>query len=217
MNFMTGMWKPSSNTSRGSTERTLPPMSGAWAVEAAKAMRRPWRKIGFATVMSFKCPVAIQGVLVMKTSPDRMLPRPISLMKVLTVTGSVPMNEGIDSVFWARDWPAASVSTQAKSFDSLTSVENEVRRNALAASSTAEIVRRHRISSVTASNGSLLRFVRPCGMTSPLEQGNKDISGRLLLEAGVRTDHERRLTFFHNRWAIEALAGGQRIAVKDFG
>jgi hypothetical protein len=35
----------------------------------------------------------------------------------------------------------------------LTSVENDVRRSALAASSTAEIVRRQRISSVTASKG----------------------------------------------------------------
>src|SRR5262245_7525921 len=181
-------------------------------------MTRPSRKIGFATVMSFRCPVAIQGVLVMRTSPGRMSPSPISLMKVLTVTGSVPMNEGIDSVFWARDWPAASVNTQAKSFDSLTSVENEVRRNALAASSTAEIVRRHKISSVTASNGSLLRVVLLCGITSPsLAQGHNDIAGRVLLKAGVRADQERRLTFFHNRWAINGLAGGKRIAVQDFG
>jgi hypothetical protein len=35
----------------------------------------------------------------------------------------------------------------------LTSVENDVRLSALAASSTAEIARRHRISSVTASKG----------------------------------------------------------------
>ena len=48
-------------------------------------------------------------------------------MNSFTVTGSVPMNEGMLSVFWARDCPAASVSTQAKSLDSLTSVENDVR------------------------------------------------------------------------------------------
>ena len=153
MNFMTGMWKPSSNTSRGSTERTLPPMSGACAVEAANATMRPLRKIGLATVMSFKCPVAIHGVLVTSTSPGRMLSSPICLMNAFTVTGSVPMNEGMLSVFCASDCPAASVSTQAKSLDSFTSVENDVRRSALAASSTAEIARRHRISSVTASKG----------------------------------------------------------------
>ena len=156
MNFMTGMWKPSSNTSRGSTERTLPPMSGACAVEAAKATMRPWRKMGLATVMSLRWPVAIHGVLVTSTSPGAMLARPICLMNSFTVTGSVPMKEGMLSVFWASDWPAASVSTQAKSLNSLTSVENDVRLSALAASSTAEIVRRHRISSVTASKGRLV-------------------------------------------------------------
>ena len=127
MNFMTGMWKPSSNTSRGSTERTLPPMSGACAVEAANATMRPLRKIGLATVMSLRCPVAIHGVLVTSTSPGAMLSSPISLMNAFTVTGSVPMNEGMLSVFCASDCPAASVSTQAKSLDSFTSVENDVR------------------------------------------------------------------------------------------
>ena len=102
---MTGMWKPSSNTSRGSTERTLPPMSGACAVEAAKATMRPWRKIGLATVMSLRWPVAIHGVLVTSTSPGRMLARPICLMNSFTVTGSVPMKEGMLSVFCASDWP----------------------------------------------------------------------------------------------------------------
>src|SRR6476620_12180226 len=140
--------------------------------------------------MSFRCPVAIQGVLVMRTSPGRMLLSPISSMNAFTVTGSVPMNEGIDSVFWARDRPASSVSTQAKSFDSLTKVENEVRLSALAASSTAEIVRRHRISSVTASNGSLLRVARLCGMVNPLAQGHNNISGRELFEAGAGTNHQ---------------------------
>ena len=60
------------------------------------------------------------------------------------------------SVFCASDCPAASVSTQAKSLDSFTSVENDVRRSAFAASSTAEMVRRQRISRVTASKGWLV-------------------------------------------------------------
>ena len=51
-NFSGGICKPSSNTSRGSGLRILPPMSGAWAVEALKATTRPSRKIGLATVMS---------------------------------------------------------------------------------------------------------------------------------------------------------------------
>ena len=87
----------------------------------------------------------------------RMLSGPTCLMNSFTVTGSVPMNEGMLSVFWASDCPAASVSTQAKSLNSLTRVENDVRLSALAASSTAEIVRRQRISSVTASKGWLSR------------------------------------------------------------
>ena len=73
--------------------------------------------IGRATVMSLRWPVAIHGVFVTSTSPGDMLSRPISLMKCLTVTGSVPMNEGMLSVFWAERLPAASVSTQAKSFE----------------------------------------------------------------------------------------------------
>ena len=164
--FITGMWKPSSNTSRGSTERTLPPMSGACAVEAAKATMRPLRKIGLATVMSLRWPVAIHGVLVTSTSPGRILARPICLMNSFTVTGSVPMNDGMLSVFCASDCPAASVSTQAKSLHSFTSVENDVRLSAFAASSTAEIVRRHRISSVRRRRGGWLMARDGCDMRS---------------------------------------------------
>ena len=87
-------------------------------------------------------------------------------MNSFTVTGSVPMKEGMLSVFCASDCPAASVSTQAKSLDSFTSVENDVRLSAFAASSTAEIVRRHRISSVTASKGWLVAARRCVGHAS---------------------------------------------------
>ena len=64
--------------------------------------------------------------------------------------GTVPMKDGMLSVAWASDRPRASVSTQAKSFDSRTTVENDVRTSAAAASSTMEISRVHSISSVTA-------------------------------------------------------------------
>src|SRR5262245_2316085 len=50
-----------------------------------------------------------------------------------------------------------------------------------------------------------------------LTQGDNDIAGRLLLEAGVRTDYQRRLTLLHNRRPLESLAGGKRIAIEDFG
>ena len=43
------------------------------------------------------------------------------------VRGTVPINEGMLSVACASERPRASVSTQAKSFDSRTMVENEVR------------------------------------------------------------------------------------------
>ena len=68
------------------------------------------------------------------------------------VRGTVPMNDGMLSVACASERPRASVSTQAKSFDSRTMVENEVRTSAAAASSTMEIRRVHSISRVTALN-----------------------------------------------------------------
>ena len=114
-------------------------------------------------------------------------------MNFFTVTGNVPMNEGMLSVFWAIDCPAGSVSTQAKSLLSLTSVENEVRRNALAASSTDEIIRRHRISSVTASKG---WFVRGILFSSP--DRDDDVAAGQNLAASAGTDDERRLRLLDN-------------------
>src|SRR5258708_16018099 len=60
------------------------------------------------------------------------------------------MKDGMLSVAWASDPPTASVSTQAKSFDSRTTVENEVRTSAEAASSKIEISRVHKTSRVMA-------------------------------------------------------------------
>src|SRR5262245_32763977 len=107
--------------------------------------------MGLTRHTSLRCPVPIQGLLVMRTSPGRSPSAPISRRKWRTVAGSVPMNDGMLPVFWARAWPRASVRTQAKSLASLDSVENEVRTIALAASSTTEIRRVHRTSRVTAS------------------------------------------------------------------
>ena len=58
-----------------------------------------------------------------------------------------------------RECPSASVTTQAKSFDSFTRVEKLVRWMVLAASSAAEIMRRQITSSVTASNGAVVVMV----------------------------------------------------------
>ena len=72
--------------------------------------------------------------------------------------GTVPMNDGMLSVACASDRPFASVSTHAKSFDSRTTVENDVRTSAAAASSTIEMSRVHSISSVTALKRWVLFF-----------------------------------------------------------
>ena len=127
-------------------------------------------------------------------------------MNSFTVTGSVPMKEGMLSVFWASDWPAASVSTQAKSLDSLTRVENDVRRSALAASSTAEIVRRHRISSVTASKGWLAAGRDVSAMPDFLSaDGDDDVAAGGDLEAAAGADDEGRLALLDDGGAVEGL------------
>jgi len=105
-------------------------------------------------------PVPIQASFVISTSPGRMLSAPSSRMKCRTVAGRQPMNDGMLPLFWASAYPRASVSTQAKSFASLDSVENDVRTMALAASSTTEMMRVHRTSSVTASSLALMAASR---------------------------------------------------------
>ena len=68
------------------------------------------------------------------------------------VRGTVPMKDGMLSVACASDKPCSSVNTHAKSLDSRTTVENDVRTSAAAASSVIEMSRVHSISSVTALN-----------------------------------------------------------------
>src|SRR5215471_8382623 len=72
--------------------------------------------------------------------------------KLRIVRGAVPMNEGMLLLACAIEFPRASVMTQAKSFDSRTMVENEVRTSDAAASSTIEMRRRHSSSSVIPSS-----------------------------------------------------------------
>ena len=138
---MAGIWKPSSNTSRDSLEPVRPPMSGACAVLAAKPITRAPRKIGLQTVTSARWPVPIQGSFVMNTSPGRMPSIVNSAMKCLTVSGSVPMNEGMLCGGWTSPRPASSATMQEKSCASRTTAENEVRINAADASLTIEIRR----------------------------------------------------------------------------
>src|SRR5258706_11116067 len=90
--------------------------------------------------------------LVIRMSPGLRLFGGYSFKKCLIVRGTVPMNDGMLSVACASDNPFSSVSTHAKSLDSRTTVENEVRTSAAAASSVIEMSRVHSISSVTALN-----------------------------------------------------------------
>ena len=113
--FIGGICSPSSKTSRGSGLLILPPMSGACAVVALKAISLPSLKIGLASVMSGRWPVPSQMSLVISTSPGESLSAGKKRRKCFTVSGKVPMKLGMLSEAWTRDWPVSSVITQEKS------------------------------------------------------------------------------------------------------
>ena len=96
--------------------------------------------------------MAIQGSLVMMQSPGFQLSRGKRARKCFNVRGRMPTKEGIPAVFSASESPLASIRPLAKSFDSRTIVENDVRRSAAADASASEMSRLQRISSVTGSN-----------------------------------------------------------------
>ena len=152
--YISGMWKPSSNSSRASTDRILPPMSGTWAAVAAKPTSRSPAKTGLTRQMSLRWPVPIQGLLVMNTSPGRMRSAPICASACRTVRGRVPMKDGMLPLFSASARPAVSVTTTAKSFASVDSVEKDVRTISLAASSAME---RTRVQNTSRKMGSAAR------------------------------------------------------------
>jgi hypothetical protein len=160
MSLTSGMWKPSSKTSRESIARTRPPISGMCEVVEENAMSRLPRKIGLTRHTSERCPVPIQGLFVMRTSPGLIPSGPIAWRKWRTVAGKVAMKDGMLPVFWASAPPRASVRTQAKSFASLDSVENDVRTIAFAASSTTEMMRVQSTSRLTASKRGLMAASR---------------------------------------------------------
>src|SRR5664280_2590955 len=68
--------------------------------------------------------------------------------KARIVRGAVPMNDGMLFDAWAIERPWASVMTQAKSLDSRTIDEKDVRTSDAAASSTIEMSLRHKSSRV---------------------------------------------------------------------
>jgi hypothetical protein len=95
--------------------------------------------------------VPIQGSLVIRQSPGRSSSGGISASMCRKVRGSSPTKEGMPMEFSARLSPFASISTVAKSLDSRTMVEKEVRSSAAAASSAMEISLLQRIWRVTGS------------------------------------------------------------------
>src|SRR5882757_814622 len=100
--------------------------------------------------MSGRWPVPSQMSLVMRMSPSSRPSRGKTSRNARMVRGSVPMKDGILLEGCAMDRPRRSVMTQAKSLDSRTTEENEVRTKAAAASSTIEINRRQINSTVIA-------------------------------------------------------------------
>src|SRR5690348_16202830 len=92
-------------------------------------------------------PDPIQGSLVKRTSPSRSVCGGNFRRKCLIDAGSVPMKDGMLLEDCARERPAASVSTTAKSLASRTRLEKEARTKVAAASSTALTRRVQMISS----------------------------------------------------------------------
>ena len=99
---LSGMWIPSSKSSRASMARTRPPISGMCEVVAEKATSRSRWKIGLTSETSLMWPVPCHGSFVMSTSPGFSPSSPNSRRKCRTVAGSVPMKDGMLPEFWAR-------------------------------------------------------------------------------------------------------------------
>ena len=124
--------------------------------------------------------------------------------KCFTVSGRVPMNDGMLIVDWASDRPRSSVSTTAKSLASLTRVENEVRRKVAAASSTIEMRRAQWISNEIDRTG---------WRSGRSWQG--DGHGEIVENAdlGRPGNHEGRLAFLEDEGTGEGGAGRQGVAL----
>ncbi len=150
-NFIGMRRMPSSKSSHPSDDQPAPPISGRCAMEPEKPTSLPLWKIGAAMVMSGRWPEPIQGSFVMMQSPGFHFSIGMRFTNAFSASGSMPTKEGMPAVFSARESPLASIRTVAKSLDSRTIVENEVRSRAAADSSAMEISRLQRISSVTGS------------------------------------------------------------------
>src|SRR6516164_8221380 len=149
-------------------------------------------------LMSFKCPVPSQGSLVTSTSPGRSDAGGNARSRWRTVTGKVPMNEGMLNEDCAKERPSASSRTHAKSLDSRTRVEKEVRTKVAEASSTPAISRFCRISKANGSSRSIAAIFLYLD-----DQGVIAVHGKF----GTRAHHHRRFAFLDEGRPHKTLPG----------
>ena len=107
----------------------------------AKAISLSPLNTGATIVASGRCPVPIQGSLVNRMSPGRSVSLGNTFRISASDSGAVPMKPGMLSDDCATSRASVSSNTQAKSLDSRTMVENDVRLSAAPASSVIEISR----------------------------------------------------------------------------
>src|SRR5690606_4718976 len=132
--------------------------------------------------------------------------------KCLTVRGSVPMKEGMLLVACTVESPFRSVSTHEKSCDSRTSVENEARTSAAAASSTEEVSRVHSTSRVAASKLATLALLTSDGRrvsAGAVWHRSHDVPLGTGTERRPRPDDQRGLWLFYDRRALVLEIGNQ--------
>src|SRR6478672_3291217 len=162
-------------------------------------MRSP-SKIGVNTVMSKKCPAESQGSLVVTTSPGLRL-----LAKMRTrcapAIASELMWPGVPVLACATIRPRRSNNAHARSPASRTTGLKAIRCNALARSVTMPIRLDHRISSSTPSIASAL-----------LRKDTADLVDR---RRPARRNDGGSLALLDDRRALDALARGKRVPVKD--
>jgi len=147
-----GMKSPSSYTSRASAERTWPPISAEWQVEAKKAMRSPPRKTGLQMVTSLRWPDVFHGSLVMTTSPGSHASTGYTSRTCFMARAMELMCPGVPVTACATIQPRRSKTPADRSPASRTMDVKDVRISAAACSFTTPISRFQQMSRVIGSN-----------------------------------------------------------------
>ena len=145
--------RPSSKTSLVSADQSVPPMSAMWAMLPVQPTRMPSRNTGRDDGDVGEVAGGEPGVI---ADADIAVP-PLRALggcagSACSVRESVMLKEGMPIVFSAMALPSRSKITQAKSLDSRTIGENEVRRSVAAASSAMAIRRVQTTWSATGSS-----------------------------------------------------------------